>query len=81
LTLKLFGFLSGSQLHYRTALNYSDVHLDDARSSLKRRTPLSNWCQRLLDAIDWANPFASDSKAAMTLTPKQWLRCLIWHLK
>ena len=53
--------------HYRTALNYSDVHLDDAHGALKRM-------YTALDAappagaklaIDWRNPYAARFKAAM----------------
>ena len=51
--------------HYRSALNYSDVHLDDARASLKR---LYTALSRVTPAdapIDWASPFATRFKAAM----------------
>ncbi len=52
--------------HYRTALNYSDVHLDDARSSLKRMyTALQLVPATPVDAIDWTEPFAQRFKAAM----------------
>ena len=52
--------------HYRTALNYSDAHLDDARSGLKRLyTALDLAPQNGLVAVDWANPFALRFKAAM----------------
>ncbi|WP_210545730.1 cysteine--tRNA ligase [Rhodoferax sp. PAMC 29310] len=52
--------------HYRTALNYSDVHLDDARSSLKRMyTALQLVSAAPVDAVDWADPFAKRFKAAM----------------
>ena len=52
--------------HYRSALNYSDVHLDDARNSLKRLyTALSLVTPASLVAIDWANPLAARFKAAM----------------
>ena len=53
--------------HYRSALNYSDAHLDDARNALKR-------LYTALDAvapahtpgpIDWNDPFAARFKAAM----------------
>ena len=52
--------------HYRSALNYSDVHLDDARSGLKRlynalvHLPLSS-----LEVIDWSAPFAVRFRSAM----------------
>lgn len=56
--------------HYRTSLNYSDLHLDDARASLKRLytaldlvKPESN---AAIDApIDWTNPYAARFKTAM----------------
>jgi cysteinyl-tRNA synthetase len=52
--------------HYRTALNYSDVHLDDARSSLKRMyTALQLVPATPVDGIDWTEPFAQRFKAAM----------------
>jgi cysteinyl-tRNA synthetase len=53
--------------HYRSPLNYSDQHLDDARAGLTRLytalrdTPPSH----LRAAIDWSNPFAARFKAAM----------------
>jgi len=52
--------------HYRSALNYSDAHLDDARGALKRLyTALSQVPAEGLPAIDWADPFAARFKAAM----------------
>ena len=53
--------------HYRSALNYSDVHLDDARSALTRLyTALSLVASiSLVPSIDWANPYAARFKAAM----------------
>ncbi len=52
--------------HYRTALNYSDVHLDDARSGLKRLyTALDLAGNPAATAIDWAQPYAARFKAAM----------------
>ena len=52
--------------HYRTDLNYSDVHLDDAESALKRLyTALSLVQPADAAAIDWRNPFAARFKAAM----------------
>jgi len=52
--------------HYRTALNYSDVHLDDARVGLKRLyTALALVPAQTLDAIDWTLPFAARFRAAM----------------
>ncbi len=52
--------------HYRSALNHSDAHLDDARNSLKRLyTALDLVAPAHLDAIDWTQPFAARFKAAM----------------
>lgn len=52
--------------HYRSALNYSDAHLDDARQALKRLyTALSLVAPAEVAAIDWTNPFAARFKAAM----------------
>ncbi|MES2192165.1 MAG: cysteine--tRNA ligase [Pseudomonadota bacterium] len=56
--------------HYRSPLNYSDAHLDDARSSLKRLyTALNSVRIETLEGdagtIDWSNPFAVRFKAAM----------------
>jgi len=51
--------------HYRSPLNYSDVHLNDARGALKRLyTALSLVAPAAVD-IDWSNPFAARFKAAM----------------
>ncbi|WP_296490194.1 cysteine--tRNA ligase [Rhodoferax sp.] len=51
--------------HYRSALNYSDVHLEDARQSLKRLyTALDAVHPQALD-IDWNDPFSARFKAAM----------------
>jgi cysteinyl-tRNA synthetase len=62
--------------HYRSALNYSDAHLDDARNALKRlytalqsvrpepvEGPASTGSART--EVDWTNPFAARFKAAM----------------
>ncbi len=52
--------------HYRSALNYSDAHLDDARQALKRLyTALSLVAPADVAAIDWTNPYAARFKAAM----------------
>ncbi len=51
--------------HYRSPLNYSDVHLDDARNSLKRLYTALSLVAPEDVAIDWANPFAARFKAAM----------------
>ena len=52
--------------HYRSALNYSDAHLDDARQALKRLyTALSLVAPADQAKIDWADPYAARFKAAM----------------
>ena len=51
--------------HYRSALNYSDVHLDDARGALKRLYTALDGVHSNASDIDWANPFAARFKAAM----------------
>ncbi|MDO8278428.1 MAG: class I tRNA ligase family protein, partial [Burkholderiaceae bacterium] len=51
--------------HYRSALNYSDVHLDDARSSLKRLYTALQLVAPASVQIDWSQPFAARFKAAM----------------
>lgn len=51
--------------HYRTALNYSDVHLDDARQSLKRLYTALDLVTPETVALDWAEPYAARFKAAM----------------
>ena len=51
--------------HYRSALNYSDAHLDDARQSLKRLYTALDQVAPEDVAVDWANPYAVRFKAAM----------------
>ena len=51
--------------HYRSALNYSDAHLDDARASLKRLYTALDLVAPESAVIDWTNPFAARFKAAM----------------
>ena len=53
--------------HYRTGLNYSDLHLDDARASLKRLYTALDLVKPVEadTAIDWSNPYAARFKAAM----------------
>ncbi|MDR3429192.1 MULTISPECIES: cysteine--tRNA ligase [Silvimonas] len=51
--------------HYRSPLNYSDAHLDDAKNSLTRLyTALKNTAATDV-AIDWTTPHAARFKAAM----------------
>jgi len=53
--------------HYRSALGYSDAHLDDARNSLKRLyTALDLVPPRAMaQGLDWQQPHALRFKAAM----------------
>ena len=52
--------------HYRSALNYSDAHLNDARTALKRiYTALDLVPAEPIASIDWNEPFAARFKAAM----------------
>jgi len=51
--------------HYRSALNYSDAHLDDARNSLKRLYTALSLVKPAEVKLDWAHPFAARFKAAM----------------
>ena len=51
--------------HYRSPLNYSDVHLDDARGALKRLYTALALVAPEEVAIDWAEPHAARFKAAM----------------
>jgi cysteinyl-tRNA synthetase len=61
--------------HYRSPLNYSDVHLDDAKGALKRLyTALSSVRPELVEehvstssarTVDWSNTYAARFKAAM----------------
>ncbi|HEY0202082.1 MAG TPA: DALR domain-containing protein, partial [Burkholderiaceae bacterium] len=52
--------------HYRSPLNYSDVHLDDAHAALKRLyTALDLVPPATALPIDWSAPYAARFKAAM----------------
>ena len=51
--------------HYRSPLNYSDVHLADARAALKRLYTALDAVPATDVVIDWSNPFAARFKAAM----------------
>ncbi len=57
--------------HYRSPLNFSDAHLEDARASLKRlytaldSVPLEPASEQDVLDIDWAEPHAAAFKAAM----------------
>ena len=51
--------------HYRSPLNHSDAHLDDARAALKRLYTALSAVPAVDVAIDWAEPFAARFQAAM----------------
>ncbi len=51
--------------HYRSPLNYSDVHLQDARSALRRLYTALDSAPPSDVPVDWANPYARRFKAAM----------------
>ena len=51
--------------HYRSPLNYSDVHLDDAKSSLARLYTALRGIQINEDQINWNQPQAARFKNAM----------------
>ena len=51
--------------HYRSPLNYSDKHLDDAKASLTRLYTALRGVDVANSAIDWTLPHAAKFKAAM----------------
>ena len=51
--------------HYRSQLNYSDVHLNDARGALKRLYTALGTVTPDEITIDWSEPHAARFKAAM----------------
>lgn len=51
--------------HYRSPLNYSNVHLDDARSALKRLYTALDLVAPAKVQVDWTNAYAARFKAAM----------------
>lgn len=51
--------------HYRSALNYSDAHLDDARQSLRRLYTALDSVPPQPVVLDWSDPYCSRFKAAM----------------
>ncbi|MYZ51057.1 cysteine--tRNA ligase [Malikia spinosa] len=51
--------------HYRSALNYSDAHLDDARNALKRLYTALASVPAADGAIDWSDEYAARFQAAM----------------
>jgi len=51
--------------HYRSPLNYSDQHLDDAKQALSRLYTALRGIEVPPGEIDWANPYAARFKEAM----------------
>jgi cysteinyl-tRNA synthetase len=51
--------------HYRSPLNYSDAHLDDAKASLTRLYTALRGREVSTNLIDWKHPQATRFKAAM----------------
>ncbi|RKP54530.1 cysteine--tRNA ligase [Pararobbsia silviterrae] len=51
--------------HYRSPLNYSDVHLDDARAGLTRLYTALKDVEPDTGALDWNEAFAARFRAAM----------------
>ncbi|WP_029147170.1 cysteine--tRNA ligase [Methylophilus sp. 5] len=51
--------------HYRSPLNYSDKHLDDAKASLTRLYTALRGIETTDSAIDWALPQTAKFKSAM----------------
>ena len=51
--------------HYRSPLNYSDVHLDDANQALNRLYTALSLVPPAEVAIDWTQPYAARFKSAM----------------
>ena len=51
--------------HYRSPLNYSDAHLDDAKNALTRLYTTLKSIPAQAVSIDWSHPMAARFKAAM----------------
>ena len=51
--------------HYRSPLNYSDAHLDDARVALTRLYTALKHAPAATEPVDWTGPFAQRFRAAM----------------
>ena len=51
--------------HYRSALNYSDTHLEDARNALRRLYTALALVPAIDQGIDWSAPYARAFKSAM----------------
>ena len=51
--------------HYRSALNYSDAHLNDARAALTRLYTSLDLVRPTTVTVNWSDPFPTRFKAAM----------------
>ncbi|KXS33495.1 MAG: Cysteine--tRNA ligase [Candidatus Gallionella acididurans] len=51
--------------HYRSPLNYSDAHLDDAKGALTRLYTALKSAPAVAQAVDWGGPHAARFRAAM----------------
>ncbi len=51
--------------HYRSPLNYSDAHLDDAKGALTRLYTALKSVPASMGAVDWNEPYAQRFRAAM----------------
>ena len=51
--------------HYRSPLNYSDAHLDDARQALTRLYTALKHAPEAVPAVDWDSPWGARFRAAM----------------
>ena len=51
--------------HYRSPLNYSDAHLNDAKGALTRLYTALNGVEAKVADIDWDNPYAARFRDAM----------------
>jgi cysteinyl-tRNA synthetase len=51
--------------HYRSPLNYSDAHLDDAKQALSRLYTALKGADEVAGPIDWTTPHATRFKQAM----------------
>ena len=54
-----------ARAHYRSPLNYSDVHLEDARGALKRLYTALDAVPPASVQVDWNDPYAARFQAAM----------------
>jgi cysteinyl-tRNA synthetase len=54
-----------ARAHYRSQLNYSDQHLDDARGALTRLYTALKDVPETSSAVDWNEPYAVRFRAAM----------------